>query len=181
MKKYYYPERFNIYKRMWYGASREPNAGSQYEFEWIDGLSRDMKELFWQIDEKKDRNGEWKRKCVYTFIQQRAVRDDGDEKPLLYMTNCDDFKFFDRVVCEKTVQKHPCEGDRDCHEMATCVRNHCVCGSGFAGDGYYCSDINECHEYGTRQAPIKVDSCKNNAGKTRNQRLFCLVLFCFLF
>ena len=141
----------NPSSRLWYGAIRNASGSSQYEFQWVNGVRHNLRHNSWQIDE----DSKWETKCLYSFVKQWV------DKPLFYMTDCNETLFFDHVICEKSPQKHVCSNDEDCHHRATCLYRECHCSSGFAGDGYYCFDINECHQY-MAKAPIVIHNCGND-------------------
>ncbi|BFZ06474.1 hypothetical protein BsWGS_09513 [Bradybaena similaris] len=81
-----------------------------------------------------------------------------------------------------------CSKDLDCHQYAVCnlTSFKCVCQTGFQGDGYNCSDINECAD-GTAKC-VENAVCRNFPGgynctcdDTRNYVWVAnaCVLFCY--
>ena len=82
------------------------------------------------------------------------------------MTHCEDTRFFDYVLCEKTTEKHKCQGDDDCHVEAKCNLDKCICNPGYDGDGFVCSDIDECKEpVGAALCAEYEPECKNTQGR----------------
>ena len=70
---------------------------------------------------------------------------------------------FNGTVNVTVMMVNPCDSVNHCHENATCtkvdgVHYNCSCKSGFAGDGYNCTNINDCE-------PSRCNGsacCKNN-------------------
>ena len=122
-------------ERVWLGAERPDNASSQYEIKWINGRKERFNQHIWQITEDA-----WTHKCLFTFIKKKI------DKMLLHLVDCNQTRFFDQVICEKTNPRKECEKDSDCHEWALCSDGHCLCNAGLAGDGNLCFDVNECQE-----------------------------------
>ena len=132
------------YTRYWLGAVRYSQARSQYEFKWLNGLHQDLRGRSWQIHEES-----WTRKCLYAFARHQADKN----KPLFYMEDCEENSLFEVAVCEKMDKKFRCSSDLDCHKYASCISQRCLCMKGFAGNGFYCHDINECCGFGSYTLP----------------------------
>ena len=81
--------------------------------------------------------------------------------PIFHLAECEIESSFDFVICEKTSEKHQCKNDENCGDFATCIHGKCLCNRGLAGDGSYCTDVNECQEVENDVFPIMPHTCGN--------------------
>ena len=139
--------------RIWLGAKRFSTAKTQYEFNWVNHFITDSVASSWIIEEENRET-----RCVFVYLQTRAA------KPLFSMTTCDATSNFDIVVCEKAEKKYECHDNRDCHELASCIQGHCFCSQGFAGNGRYCFDIDECNNDKSLCPAYSKLYCTNTVG-----------------
>ena len=60
-----------------------------------------------------------------------------------------------------------CETNNQCHEHATCINEEpgytCDCDQGYQGNGYFCSDIDECSKFDIC-GESEAGSCFNTEG-----------------
>ena len=150
-------------ERFWLGAVRLESAAAQYELRWVHGRTENLTQHLWQIEEEKEEEDLWSRKCLFSFVAKRI------DKMLLHLADCEDRRLFDRVICEKTTPRHECADDADCDEAAECIEGRCLCDHGLTGDGRLCFDVNECQELSLPQEIqahdcIKGQICRNSRG-----------------
>ena len=125
-------------QRFWVGASRDMTAESQYDITWVNGKKELLDPFVWHISEEQP----WKRKCLTSFFSDQNI----GYRMLLYLVECYETRYLDNVICEKAPPRLSCSSSSDCHQLADCFGRHCLCQSGYAGDGRNCFDMNECEE-----------------------------------
>ena len=147
----------------WLGAERPANASNSDRLIWTNGQN------FTNV----------------SFFEERLLRDASLTKQSRFclafkkfigFLSCESSSELEKsVVCEKYQWKHKCLNDHDCNQRATCSNGSCYCQSGFAGNGRYCFDVNEClstsvienpeewerDDFFTSPGKIKTHDCRN--------------------
>ena len=156
-------EKYWRFKRLWLGAVRRPNVSSLYEFEWIDGRKDNLTARTFYYSKKE--LAEQGKNCLYTYIDEYI-----EINPLLYLEDCEETLFFEAIICEKIGHRYLCSNDDDCHHLASCARGKCICNPGYEGNGFHCSDMNECDEVEFHKLKIIPHSCSMGWEDTEKEK-----------
>ena len=159
----YLEDRLKDNTLFWLQAVRPAKASFQHRLEWIN------ENLMSEIEEE-ERKKERDRKCLAVTVCHWWCF--GVDTTFLLLpcneTPVPDNKY---VLCESSNLKYKCHHDHDCNQRASCFKGSCYCESGFAGNGRYCFDVNECLTISEKGAflalPLTIHSC--GLSKCRNE------------
>ncbi|XP_022098055.1 protocadherin Fat 4-like [Acanthaster planci] len=81
---------------------------------------------------------------------------------------------FRQVITVRVTSDDRCSQPGYCSPYATCLRGFCTCKAGFTGDGFTCSDIDECTPFPCHVLHSIPGQCVNGFGGIRNFSCSCL-------